>query len=205
MGQYGFPEKRPGSHPTAIYEAWWHFRVDPEHLAFTPLTFAKARVLNARFTVDGKSAFFTWGGRWPADAVVQALSFDNPLPRAISSGVVAADWAPDGRGLAVVRDEGPAGMRVDYPEGKVLARVEGGWFSHLRFSPNGNHLAVVRHPVYMDDMGSVLVIETASALAPLSSTRFWRGPAVMSPGSISPTPMARSGPYPDWARTRWSA
>jgi len=191
--------------------AWWHFRVDTGHLSFTPLTFAKARILNARFTVDGNSAVFTWGGRFPADAVVQALSFDNPLPRpllaqngalaglgpgnelatltglasvqgrsetfvgtlgrspmagatprAISSGVVAADWAPDGHGLAVVRDEGPAGMRVEYPEGKVLARVEGGWFSHLRFSPDGSRLAVVRHPVYMDDMGSVLVIETAS-------------------------------------------
>ena len=83
-------------------------------------------------------------------------------PRAIASRVVAADWTPDGSGLALVRDEGPAGMRIEYPEGRVLARVDRGWFSHLRFSPDGSRLAVIRHPEYMDDMGSILLIEPAS-------------------------------------------
>jgi len=80
-------------------------------------------------------------------------------PRAISPKVVSADWAPDGSGLAVVRDLGTAGMQVEYPEGKVLARMEGGWFSHLRFSPDGARLGVCAHPVFGDDMGSVMVLD----------------------------------------------
>ena len=80
-------------------------------------------------------------------------------PRAVSPHVVSADWAPDGSGLAVVRDLGTAGMQVEYPEGKVLARMEGGWFSHLRFSPDGARLGVCAHPVFGDDMGSVMVID----------------------------------------------
>ena len=80
-------------------------------------------------------------------------------PRAVSPGVVSADWSPDGADLALVRDLGAAGMQVEYPEGKVLARMEGGWFSHLRFSPDGQRLGVCAHPVAGDDMGSVVVID----------------------------------------------
>ena len=83
-------------------------------------------------------------------------------PRAVSGRVVAADWAPDGAGLALVRDLGLAGMQIEYPEGKVLARLDRGWFSHLRFSPDGRSLAVLRHPVFGDDMGTVAVLDLGS-------------------------------------------
>ena len=87
---------------------------------------------------------------------------DGTLPRTLSARVVAADWSPDGKGLAVVRDLGPGGMQVEFPEGKVLAKVDGGWFSHIRFSPDGRHLAVIKHPIPIDDGGMVILLDPES-------------------------------------------
>jgi DNA-binding winged helix-turn-helix (wHTH) protein/Tol biopolymer transport system component len=80
-------------------------------------------------------------------------------PRQIAENVEWADWAPDGKTLAVVRDF--AGKRrLEFPLGHVLYQT-GGWISHIRISPRGNEIAFLDHPAYADDRGMVSVVDLA--------------------------------------------
>ena len=77
-------------------------------------------------------------------------------PRRILDDVEAADFAPDGRSLAVVRTvEGRC--RLEYPIGKVIYSTVG-WISHPRFSPKGDVIAFIDHPFTNDDRGAVAIV-----------------------------------------------
>jgi eukaryotic-like serine/threonine-protein kinase len=78
-------------------------------------------------------------------------------PRALLKNALWADWSPDGKELAVVRAVG-ATNRLEFPVGKVLYET-GGWISHPRFSPKGDKIAFLNHPVWPDDRGSVDVVD----------------------------------------------
>ena len=74
-------------------------------------------------------------------------------------GVREADWQPGGSELAIVRRV--SGLeRLEFPPGKVLYQT-GGFVSHMRFSPKGDRIAFVDHPIFADDIGSVSVIDLA--------------------------------------------
>ena len=79
----------------------------------------------------------------------------------VLKGVGAADWAADGSDFAVVRsgEEGSPeeGYRVEFPVGRVLARV--GHVSRVRLSPDGSHLAIAEHPIMDDDRGLVSILD----------------------------------------------
>jgi Tol biopolymer transport system component len=78
-------------------------------------------------------------------------------PREIAENVEWADWAPDGKSLAVVRSA--AGRhRLEFPVGKVLYETTG-WISHSRISPKGDLIAFLDHPAIPDDRGSVMVVD----------------------------------------------
>ena len=78
-------------------------------------------------------------------------------PREILDGVHEADWSPDGRQLAVVREEGGF-ARIEYPVGKLLYRTPG-WISHMRLSRDGKHIAFLNHPARGDDGGGPAVVD----------------------------------------------
>ena len=48
--------------------------------------------------------------------------------------------------------------RLEYPIGKVLYETAG-WISHVRFSPKGDRLAFIDHPLLGDDGGTISVID----------------------------------------------
>ena len=77
-------------------------------------------------------------------------------PREVLAGAQWADWVPDGKSLAVVRDV-DGRNRLEYPVGTVLYET-GGWVSHARFSPRGDRIAFLDHPIQNDDGGSVAVV-----------------------------------------------
>ncbi|HEY7114367.1 MAG TPA: protein kinase [Thermoanaerobaculia bacterium] len=78
-------------------------------------------------------------------------------PKDIRDDVIYADWAPDGKDLAIVRDA--AGKsQLEFPIGKVLYATAG-WLSHPRVSPSGDEIAVIEHPAVDDDGGYVLVVD----------------------------------------------
>ena len=77
-------------------------------------------------------------------------------PRELLDDVEAADWAPDGTTLAIVRTV--AGhCRLEMPVGHVLAESVG-WISHPRVSPRGDAIAFLDHPFMNDDRGSVAIV-----------------------------------------------
>ncbi len=87
--------------------------------------------------------------------------------RQIAENVEWADWAPDGKTLAVVRDMGGK-QRLEFPLGHVLYESTG-WISHPRISPKGDTIAFLDHPVYHDDRGVVSVVDMAGRKRVLST------------------------------------
>ena len=81
-------------------------------------------------------------------------------PREVLENVFWADWSPDGRELAVVRqDEGQ--NRLEYPIGRILYREPAGYISHPRVSRSGDLVAFLDHPAIADDAGGVSIVDRA--------------------------------------------
>lgn len=78
-------------------------------------------------------------------------------PREILDDVQDADWSPDGSAIAIIHELNNK-YRLEYPPGRVLYETDF-WISHLRFSPNGDHIAFVDHPIWGDDRGKVLLVD----------------------------------------------
>jgi len=78
-------------------------------------------------------------------------------PREIMADVQQADWDPGGAGLAVVH-EIAGGSRLEFPPGKALYEPAG-WVSYPRFSPQGNLIAFLEHPVLGDSRGWVSLVD----------------------------------------------
>ena len=88
-------------------------------------------------------------------------------PRDIMDGVWEADFTPDGRRLAIVRDE--AGMvRIEFPSGTVLYQTSG-WVSSVRFSPDGTRFAFMDHPQRGNDAGTVAVSDLSGNVKRLAT------------------------------------
>ena len=92
--------------------------------------------------------------------VLAQVPIAGGAPRELLEDVEAADWAPDGRGLAVIRSSGGK-SRLEFPIGKVLYESVG-WMSSPRFSPRGDSIAFVDHPFINDDRGSITTIDLRS-------------------------------------------
>ena len=88
-------------------------------------------------------------------------------PRQIAENVEWADWAPDGKTMAIVRDV--AGKRrLEFPLGHVLYE-SAGWIGHPRISPSGDSIAFLDHPSQDDDQGVVSVVDLAGKKRVLSA------------------------------------
>jgi eukaryotic-like serine/threonine-protein kinase len=85
------------------------------------------------------------------------LSIGADAPRDLLDNVEDADWTPDGSALAAVHVFGGK-SHVEYPIGKALYETAG-WISDLHFSPAGDRLAFIDHPLLGDDGGTVSVID----------------------------------------------
>jgi eukaryotic-like serine/threonine-protein kinase len=80
-------------------------------------------------------------------------------PREILKDVQWADWGPNGKDLAVVRDVSLR-SQLEFPVGRVLYQTAG-WISHPRVSPDGKLVAFLDHPQRGDDGGAVAVVDRA--------------------------------------------
>ena len=78
-------------------------------------------------------------------------------PRERLQGVQWADWSPDGKTLAIVRDSGGRN-RLESPVGTVLYETPG-WIGNPRFSPSGDAIAFLDHWSRIGDLGSVMISE----------------------------------------------
>jgi eukaryotic-like serine/threonine-protein kinase len=100
---------------------------------------------------------YTFG--WESTGTLAQVPLDGTAPREILENVQEADWAPDGKSLAVVR--AVAGRyRLELPVGKVLYETSG-WISNPRISRQGDRIAFVDHPLRGDNIGTVCVVDLA--------------------------------------------
>jgi Tol biopolymer transport system component len=93
-------------------------------------------------------------------------------PKPEIENIEAADYAPDGSALAIVRylPDKPL-CQLEYPIGHVLYRDQA--ITNLRFSPNGHYLAFITHSDQSDDRGAAVILRASGekvAATPLYSS-----------------------------------
>jgi hypothetical protein len=81
-------------------------------------------------------------------------------PRELAKQISVAAFGADDDTLAVVRNDG-AGMTLEYPIGKVIARRDTSAFRIVRVSRDGSRLAVVEQTAPPDTRGHVIVFDRA--------------------------------------------
>jgi hypothetical protein len=106
-----------------------------------------AVALDSRFT----GAFVRKG------TLARMSSASGGAPREVAENVEYADFAPGGKDFAVVRPEAER-RRLEYPIGKTLYETTG-WIASPRFSPRGDRIAFIDHPVTGDDGGAIALLE----------------------------------------------
>ncbi len=96
---------------------------------------------------------------WESTGTLARAPLAGGAPREVLEGVGEADWAPDGRTQAVVRDVGGR-RRLEFPIDKVLYETAG-YVSHVRVSATGDSVAFLDHPLRGDNAGSVALVDLA--------------------------------------------
>jgi serine/threonine protein kinase/Tol biopolymer transport system component len=105
-------------------------------------------------------------GHFTNRGTLARLPLGGGAPREVLEDVEYADWAPDGKNLAVVRYvEGR--NRLEFPVGKVLYDTNG-WISHMRISAKGDQVAFLEHQIQWDDRGLVTVVDLSGSRKTLS-------------------------------------
>jgi len=163
---------------TIVYSAAWEgkpfeiFINRPESPESRPFGLAESEIL--AMSKSGEMAVslnrravaaFTRTGR------LARISIAGGAPRDILDDVQMADWGPDGKSLAIVRDAG-AKNRLEFPIGKTLYETSG-WVQNPRVSPGGDLVAFIDHPYPSDDGGVVAVVDREGkkrSLSPLYAT-----------------------------------
>jgi Tol biopolymer transport system component len=149
---------------SVLYAAAWEgkpveiFATRPESPESRPLGISAASLLSVGPTGD-LAVSLGWRPVFGFETLgtLGRVALDGGAPREILENVTGADWAPDGKELAVVRETGAA-RRLEYPIGKPLYETVG-WMSHPRVSPDGKLVAVIDHPQRGDNLGRVLVFD----------------------------------------------
>ena len=108
---------------------------------------------------DNESAFTRAG-------TLARVGATGGAPRELLEKVSYADWTPDGKDLLIARTVSNK-CRLEFPAGKVLYETTG-WVANPRFSPSGDRIAFLDHPVVNDDGGTVAVVDLAGKKTTLS-------------------------------------
>jgi Tol biopolymer transport system component len=139
----GSPESRPlGFSPAEL-------------LAISPMS-ELALSLNSH----SRRSFDLWAG------TLARVPFSGGTPRPLGEQVTFADWSPDGKEMALVRETDTADQ-LEYPVGHVLYS-SGGSISHPRVSPKGDLVAFLD---LLDSFsGSVAVVDRTGKKTTLTET-----------------------------------
>jgi Tol biopolymer transport system component len=109
------------------------------------------------------------GGK-PEEEVLARVPMGGGAPRPMLENPLWSDWAPDGKGMAVVRTVGGRDQ-LEYPVGRVLYDAPGA-IDSPRFSPSGNRIAFVHHPVLGRRNGRIVVLDLSGRSSVISD--HWR-------------------------------
>ncbi len=104
-------------------------------------------------------------GDWSSPGTLAEVPSSGGHPRELEESVEAADWSPAGE-LAMIHKRGGTWV-LEFPRGTILFRTKG-WLSDPRFSPTGDRIAFLHHPVVTDSMGEVVVTDLEGRNATVS-------------------------------------
>ncbi len=159
---------------TIVYGAAWDgrpfevFSTRPGSTVSRPLGLPSADIL--AISPSGQMAL-SLGRRFTTPYIALGTLAESPLeggaPRELLENVLWADWAPNGRELAIVRDAGGRN-RLEFPIGKPLYETAG-HVSHPRFSPKGDRIAFLDHGSRGGDFGTVAVVDRSGRKRDLSA------------------------------------
>ena len=156
-----------------IYDASWDtkpVRIFTTHAGILqpmPLDFTSTHLLGVSQKAELALALNGYSLSYPIflKGTLARAPLAGGAPRQLAEDVRWADWDSNGE-LAVVRHlDGRS--RLEYPIGKVLYDTAG-WISHIRFSPRKDRIAFIDHPYWMEDRGSVAVLDLSGQRTVLS-------------------------------------
>ena len=140
---------------TIVYSAFWEglgsqlFLTRPESPVSQKLDIPEARLLSLSSRGElaialGRQAMLFWG----ENPTLATVSIAGGSPRELAIGPLWADWAPDGKAMAVIRNG-----HLEFPLGKVISEADDG-LGFPRFSPAGELIA-------FKDKGRIHVVNAA--------------------------------------------
>ena len=94
---------------------------------------------------------------WTPTGTLARAPLGGGATRELLEHVIDADWNSDGSAIVVSHLVGSR-CRLEFPIGTVLYE-NGGYISDVRFSPAGDRIAFIDHPIFGDDRGSIDVID----------------------------------------------
>jgi len=97
---------------------------------------------------------------WVGYGTLARVPLLGNAPRKLMGGVAFAEWGPNGDELLIVHRQSGED-RLEYPIGHVLYRTRG-YVAYPRFSPRGDEIAFLDHPIYGDNRGNVVVMDVKS-------------------------------------------
>ena len=146
---------------TVVYSAQWNndplrvYTVRAEFPQSTKVDLPSAALLTLSSTGDMEVAVDHVQESWFLYGTMAQTQMTGGTPRAQAKGVLAADYSPDGKTLAIVHRANRK-VQLEYPEGKVIYATAG-YLDYVRVSPSGKEVAFAEHPVYGDDRGWVSI------------------------------------------------
>jgi Tol biopolymer transport system component len=125
-----------------------------------PLGIPRASLLAVSSTGElAVSLGWRYISNWETRGTLARVPISGGAPREVLEDVGDADWSPDGKDLAVVRQIGGARV-LEYPIGRRLYQTEA-WLSHPRVSPDGKTVALIEHPDRGDNIGRIVLVEVS--------------------------------------------
>ncbi len=151
---------------TIIYSAAWESK--PIEIFSTRVERPESRALglqNASVLAISSSGEMAIARNYRVDlfgghGTLAQVPLEGGTPRDVMENVHDADYAPNGKDLAVVYYGNDGSCRLDFPIGKTVYQTRApAWISNPRVSPKGDAVAFIEHPVAADDLGSVSVVD----------------------------------------------
>ena len=148
---------------TIVYSAQWNneplqvYTVRVEFPQSTKVDLPSATLLSLSASGDMELAIDPVSGPYFLSGTMAQAPMAGGTPRSQEKDVIAADYAPDGKTLALARQSNRK-IQLEYPAGKVIYSTAG-YLDYVRVSPSGKEVAFVEHPVYADDRGWVCVFD----------------------------------------------
>ncbi|MGB9236098.1 MAG: protein kinase [Terriglobales bacterium] len=148
---------------TIVYSGQWNndplqiYTVRAEFPQSTKVDLPSAALLALSPTGDMEVALAPVLDSWFIRGTMGQAPMSGGTPREQQKDVVAVDYAPDKKTLAISRLTNQ-GVQLEYPEGKVLYTTVG-YLDYVRVSPSGKQVAFAEHPVFGDDRGWVSVVD----------------------------------------------